>query len=159
MMKMLSSHLFLLVTLMVGVQLSAQANNDRPFGERSIFSKTATDERLAPVAKVCLEGQECDSKTKAELVVADAGASAEPLTGEKIYQNHCAMCHTSGAAGAPKLGDKAAWQTRLTATGGIDKLSASAVTGKGAMPAKGLCMTCTDADIKNTVQYIVDHSK
>lgn len=155
MMKMFSSQLFLVMTLIAGVQLSAQANNDRPFGERSVLSKTATAERLAPVAKVCVEGQECGSKANAEIVV----AAAEPLTGEKIYQNHCAMCHASGAAGAPKLGDAAAWQTRLTAAGGIDKLAASAVAGKGAMPAKGLCMTCTDADIKNSVQYILDHSK
>lgn len=150
-----------LLGMQFSVQFSAQANQARPFGERSVFSNTAIAERLAPVAKVCAEGQTCGSKASAELVVAAAepAAVALPLTGEKIYQNHCAMCHASGAAGAPKLGDAAAWKTRLTAAGGIDKLTASAVAGKGAMPAKGLCMTCSDADIKKSIQYILDNSK
>jgi hypothetical protein len=134
---------------------SAQAAIERPFGERSVLSKTATAERLAPTAKVCIEGDSCGAKAAAVTVV----AAAEPLTGEQIYQNNCMACHTTGAAGAPKLGDAADWKARLTAAGSVDKLTASAIAGKNAMPAKGMCMTCSDADIKNTVQYILDHSK
>ncbi len=154
-MKLLSSRVFLAAALMASIHICAQASNDRPFGERSILSKTATAERLAPVAKVCIEGESCGSKAVAQIVV----AAAEPLTGEKTYQAHCAMCHAAGAAGAPKLGDAEAWKVRLAAAGSIDKLAASAVAGKNAMPAKGLCMECNDGDIKNAVQYMLDHSK
>jgi cytochrome c5 len=56
-------------------------------------------------------------------------------------------------AGAPKFGDKAAWAPRLSA--GIDGLTASAIKGKGAMPAKGGASAASDADIKAVVSYMV----
>ena len=55
-------------------------------------------------------------------------------------------------AGAPKLGDKAAWAPRLTL--GVDGLTASAIKGKNAMPPKG-GSTASDADIKATVEYML----
>ena len=39
---------------------------------------------------------------------------------------------------------------------GLEKLTLSAIAGKGGMPAKGTCMDCTDNDIKITVQYMLD---
>ncbi|MES2948249.1 MAG: c-type cytochrome [Pseudomonadota bacterium] len=55
-------------------------------------------------------------------------------TGEAVYQAQCTTCHATGVAGAPKLGDKAAWATRIKT--GFDTLLTSALKGKGAMGAQ-----------------------
>jgi cytochrome c5 len=55
-------------------------------------------------------------------------------TGEEVFKAQCTTCHSTGAAGAPKLGDTAAWAARLRS--GLDTLVQSALKGKGAMPAQ-----------------------
>jgi cytochrome c5 len=56
-------------------------------------------------------------------------------TGEQVFQAQCTACHTSGAVGAPKLADEAAWGPRIKA--GYDALLGSALKGKGNMPPQG----------------------
>ncbi|MCV0439557.1 MAG: c-type cytochrome [Hydrogenophaga sp.] len=73
-------------------------------------------------------------------------------TGEALYKQACAVCHVAGVAGAPKLGDKAAWAPRVAT--GLDALTATVIKGKGAMPPKG-GSTASDADIKAAVQYML----
>ncbi len=109
----------------------------------------AINERLQPVGKVCIEGDSCASE-----VASAATTSAEPRTGQQIYDAHCTMCHAQGVAGAPKLGDTAAWADRIAK--GFDTLYTNALNGIGAMPAKGLCMDCSDDEIKNAVKYITE---
>ena len=77
--------------------------------------------------------------------------------GQKTYQATCQACHNSGAAGAPKLGDKAAWAPRIAT--GIDAMLAVAIKGKGAMPPKGACAACTDDDLKAAIEYMVSQSQ
>ena len=55
--------------------------------------------------------------------------------GEEVYKSQCAACHATGAAGAPKFQDAAAWGPRLKQ--GLDTLVHSALAGKGAMAAQG----------------------
>jgi cytochrome c5 len=62
----------------------------------------------------------------------------------------------AGLAGAPKLGDKAAWSPRLAL--GIDGLTASAIKGKNAMPPKG-GSAASEAEIKGVVSYMVNSVK
>jgi cytochrome c5 len=59
-------------------------------------------------------------------------------------------------AGAPKLGDKAAWAPRVAQ--GVDGLTASAIKGKGAMPPRG-GSAGSDAEIKAVVTYMVSNAK
>lgn len=73
--------------------------------------------------------------------------------GKKIYEAGCIACHGSGVAGAPKAGDKAAWAPRLKA--GVDAVYASALKGKGAMPAKGGNAALADAEVKAAVDYLL----
>ena len=80
-----------------------------------------------------------------------AAASAKP-DGKKVYDTTCMVCHGTGVAGAPKFGDKAAWAPRLKA--GADALYATALKGKGAMPAKGGNNALSDADVKAAVDYM-----
>ena len=66
-------------------------------------------------------------------------------------------CHVTGAANAPKLGDKAAWAPRIKT--GTEALYASVLKGKGAMPPKGGNAALSDADVKAAVDYMVAGSK
>ena len=68
------------------------------------------------------------------------------------YNMYCVGCHATGAAGAPKTGDKAAWEARLA--GGIDALVASAKKGKNAMPPMGLCADCSDDELKAIIEFM-----
>jgi len=93
----------------------------------------------------------------APVAVAAAAPKADPAAGKTLYDASCMACHAAGVAGAPKLGDKAAWAAR--AKSGVDALTASAIKGKGAMPPKGGAATATDADIRAAVEYMLAQSK
>ncbi len=88
------------------------------------------------------------SATPAAPAAAKSDAGAVPA----LYTQTCFVCHGTGAAGAPKLGDKAAWAPRLKL--GIDGLTATAIKGIGAMPPRG-GSSASDADIKAVVTYMV----
>ena len=62
-------------------------------------------------------------------------ANRQLKSGEEVFKAQCTACHTSGAAGAPKFGDAAAWAPRIKT--GYDALFNSALKGKGAMGAQG----------------------
>jgi cytochrome c5 len=84
---------------------------------------------------------------------ATAAATSGPPA---LYNQVCTACHSTGVAGAPKVGDKAAWAPRIAL--GIDELTKVAIHGKGAMPPKG-GSNASDADIKAVVTYMVNASK
>lgn len=82
-----------------------------------------------------------------------AAGAADVAKGKLVYQASCAACHAAGLAGAPKLGDAAAWGPRVGA--GAGPLYASAMKGKGAMPAKGGNASLPDADVRAAVDFMV----
>src|SRR5262249_42487782 len=92
----------------------------------------------------------------AQTATAAPAAAAKP-DGKKVYDTTCMACHSTGAAGAPKFGDKAAWAPRIKT--GIDALHASALKGKGAMPAKGGNTALSDAEVAAAVDYMVAAGK
>jgi cytochrome c5 len=99
-------------------------------------------------------------KTTASLAIAAALLTAAGIAGadgKATYDAKCGVCHAAGVAGAPKLGDKAAWEPRIAT--GMDAMLAIAVSGKGAMPPKGTCMDCSDDDLKAAIQYMIDAVK
>jgi cytochrome c5 len=77
-------------------------------------------------------------------------------SGEYIVSTQCAKCHGSGVAGAPKIGDREAWSTRVKA--GVDPLVRSAIKGHGAMPSRGGMADLTDPEIRDAVIYMVTRS-
>ena len=91
----------------------------------------------------------------ASLVMAASGAAI--ADGAATYTQACQACHMTGAAGAPKLGDKAAWAPRIAQ--GNDALYAAVINGKGAMPPKGGQMQLGDDVVKAAVDYMVAQSK
>ncbi|MEO8312017.1 MAG: c-type cytochrome [Caldimonas sp.] len=85
-----------------------------------------------------------------------AATAAAAATAPPLYAQICSACHTPGIAGAPKLGDKAAWAPRIAQ--GLEVLHTNAIKGKGAMPPKG-GSSASDADVKAVVDYMVNASK
>ncbi len=107
-------------------------------------------------------------KPVGELVVASAATvangvipTAQAADGKGTYDKACMACHAAGVAGAPKLGDKAAWGPRIAQ--GNDTLYTHAIKGfqgkKGFMPAKGGNAALADADVKAAVDFMVGKAK
>ncbi|HMV19594.1 MAG TPA: c-type cytochrome [Rhodocyclaceae bacterium] len=90
-----------------------------------------------------------------------AAVAADGGQGEALFKKTCAMCHQTGVAGAPKLGDKADWGPRIAQ--GKDTLYKHAIEGfngnKGAMPAKGGNPAFTDDEIKTIVDFMVSKAE
>jgi cytochrome c5 len=114
------------------------------------IEKTSVQERIAPVGQVCMAGEDC-----AATVVASADTG--PRSGQVVYETKCVACHGTGAAGAPKLGDVAAWAPRIDK--GLETLNENAWNGFNAMPAKGLCMDCTREEMDAAVNYMAENSQ
>ncbi len=92
--------------------------------------------------------------TAAAAPTAPAGSAGKPaMPAAKLYRSACAACHDIGAAGAPRLGDGAAWSARLAQ--GKAALYQSALNGKGAMPPKGGRLDLSDAQVQSIVDYMV----
>jgi cytochrome c oxidase subunit 2 len=88
---------------------------------------------------------------------AAAGAAAAPTDGKTVFDTTCTACHSTGAAGAPKFGDKAAWAPRLGQ--GKAALYNAALHGKGAMPPKGGNTALSDDAVKAAVDYMTAAAK
>jgi cytochrome c len=95
--------------------------------------------------------------TKRELPKKKEGEGGAAAKGAEIYGSTCAMCHDSGAAGAPVLGDKEAWGKLLKQ--GKDTIYKNAINGKGAMPPKGGKASLSDDDVKAVVDYMLGKAK
>lgn len=96
-------------------------------------------------------------KTVVSLFAAMLIASPAMADGQAVFEKHCKACHDIGLAGAPKTGDAAAWQPRIAK--GMDVMLATVKSGKGAMPAKGTCVSCDDAGLTGAIQVMVDQAK
>ncbi len=86
--------------------------------------------------------------------IKDANDAASLKTGEQVYQAQCAACHATGAAGAPKFGDEAAWGPRVKS--GYEALLTSALKGKGNMGAQG-GGDFSEFEIGRAVVYMSNH--
>jgi len=95
-------------------------SDKRPAAGSSAMTPEAIAERIRPVGTVEIK---------------DATDVASMKTGEQVFGAQCTACHATGALGAPKLGDAAAWGPRIKT--GFDALLHSAFAGKGQMPPQG----------------------
>jgi len=128
------------------------------------LSEEAIAQRLKPVGEVAVDPTQPKPAPSAAVAVAaapaaipgappPAAARADAGKGKPVYDSACMACHTAGVAGAPKLGDKAAWAPRLKT--GTNTLYTSALKGKNAMPPKGGNLSLSDADVRAAVDYMV----
>lgn len=84
----------------------------------------------------------------------DVDSKASLADVESLYQKTCISCHLSGAAGAPRSHDVAAWSPRMAK--GMDVMVASIKNGLNAMPPKGLCFNCTDEQYEALVLFMAN---
>jgi cytochrome c5 len=117
-------------------------------------------ERLQPVASVAVAGQD-NSALSIKSTGPVTAAAALPADGTAAYETACVACHGAGIAGAPKVGDKAAWGPRIAQ--GKDTLYNHALQGfngkTGVMPPKGGRTDWPDDLIKQAVDHIVELNK
>lgn len=114
-----------------------KASNDEGVAEHFTAS---TNERIKPVAVI--------NAGDVNVVVVRSA--------KEIVEGTCVACHGTGAMGAPKIGAKSAWKSRMTS--GLNGLLKTAIDGKGMMPARGGDASLSDADIKKAVQYMLKES-
>jgi cytochrome c5 len=85
------------------------------------------------------------------------GAMAAMQMGKAVYEKTCAACHATGVAGAPKVGDKAAWAEHLAE--GTEHLVQVAIKGEGAMPPKGGNPALSEEEVRAAVNYMIELSR
>ena len=136
----------LLVALILGEGVFSRSNNDAASNHMGVGTMEDIAMRIKPVITI-------DS-----ILASSAGSGSGEMaqkSPQQLYEGACLACHASGVAGAPKVGDGAAWQARLG--DGIDALLTSAIKGKGAMPPKG-GSTYTDDQLRLVIEYILAES-
>ncbi len=141
----------------------AGAKFDEPKAPAAAASAAGTTAEAAPAPAASAVAAPVTVPAVAPTAAAVVVAAAEPAKADAgaipaLYTQVCQVCHAAGVAGAPKHGDKAAWAARITVAKTIDGLVASAIKGKGAMPARG-GSTASDAEIKAVVAYMVNEAK
>ena len=68
------------------------------------------------------------------------------------WARSCALCHITGEANAPVVGDTEEWQQRLQK--GEAALLNNAVNGINSMPPLGYCMSCEAADFRVMIDFM-----
>lgn len=80
--------------------------------------------------------------------------------GRKIFKEYCASCHSQDPIidiKAPHIGDKSAWKIRKKR--GLPLLFKTTLDGKDVMPARGGCFECSDDQLRETIQYMLNQSQ
>ncbi len=119
------------------------------FGLEASEAEKAIEKRITPVGQVCVEGQDCAQEVSL--------VSSNPdviRSGEEIYEAACTTCHAIGLAGAPLFGNKVIWGER--ANKDLAVLVETVTNGLGGMPPMGMCMDCSQEELTNSVQYMLD---
>lgn len=145
--------LIILARLIAGPNLQQHKSEDPVFQHELLA-------RIAPVARVAIAGED-NSALAAPAAAVETVVATEDLPGETVYNQACVACHGAGIAGAPKMGDVAAWAARIAQ--GADMLHTHALQGyqgkAGYMPPKGGRTDLSDQSVLNAVDYIVAGSK
>jgi cytochrome c5 len=111
---------FLVPIVIIVLLVNYVAFGDKPAAGSDAFSPEAVAQRIQPLGAIELR---------------DASAPRAIRAGAQVYAAQCAACHNAGLAGAPKLGDAAAWAPRIGT--GYEALLNAVIKGKGAMGAQG----------------------
>ena len=122
--------------------------------------QAAIADRISPVGEVYLPGEEQEASLTTVETAAEPAPVAAALSGPQVYNAACLACHGAGIAGAPILGDTAAWAPRIAQ--GADVLKDHAINGYsgsvGFMPAKGGRVDLSDQEVRVAVDYMVGES-
>ena len=80
--------------------------------------QASAHERIKPVGQVAVAGEDNSGLAIKQIAVPIAGSAAAPSAviptdGKSVFDLACSACHGTGIAGAPRIGDKAAWASRI----------------------------------------------
>lgn len=114
--------------------------------------KSAVESILQGVGLMEAKAAAASAPAAAPAAAAPVVAAAPAVDGDKVYKTYCAACHVAGVAGAPKTGDKAAWDARMAQ--GMDTVMKNAINGIRGMPPKGTCMGCSDDELKAAIDVM-----
>ncbi len=138
----------LLAAVFIGEVLIGSHHDKAPMAAAHEDTSKDIAMRLQPVVTL--------DEVRANMTAAAGAGAAADKSPQELYQGACAACHGTGAAGAPKLGDAAAWAPRREQ--GLDTLVNAAINGIGAMPPRGGSQY-SDDQIRSIVEYILSESK
>lgn len=146
--------IFITIVVLVAANLIGGSS-----GEKSAAQIKLAEQRIQPVAKINLKSdpKQAVAQTAPAQVQPQTAVPAAQDAGSRVYASICQACHMTGAAGAPVVGNAAAWEPRIAQ--GMDVLYASSLQGKGAMPPKGGNPNLSDAEVKAAVDFMVKQSK
>jgi len=123
--------------------------------------QAAVAARIRPLSQVYLPGEDLEASAPALMPVDEPDPVVTAMTGPQAYNTACLACHGAGVAGAPILGDAAAWGARIAQ--GNDVLNDHAINGysgsAGYMPAKGGRADLSDQEVRDAVAYMVDEAQ
>jgi len=118
-------------------------------------------ERISPLGTVLVAGEAAPAMQAAAPEPAETVVASAPKSGEQVYGMGCTTCHGAGIAGAPKVGDAAAWEARIAQD--MDTIYAHAINGyvgeNGVMPAKGGLTSLSDDEVRAAVDYMIENSQ
>jgi cytochrome c5 len=127
------------------------------------FATTKSDTEDSTVKVVENKPVEENVQPVAEVKVAENNTATDNnseenslISGEKISQVNCILCHGAGVMGAPKIGDAAQWEARIAQ--GKDKLIDHAIKGINMMPAKGGNAALSDEEVAAAVIWMANQS-
>lgn len=95
-------------------------------------------------------------KPVGDVEVVDSSAPKVDKSGKEVVEAACGACHTTGALGAPKIGDQAAWGKLIAM--GLPRLKQDAIKGIRQMPARGGNPDLSDIEIERAIVYMADQS-
>lgn len=140
---------FALCTAFLALLTLGACSGEKSDVKLGVEQEKAMSERLAPAGEISLVGEVASAPA--------AGNGGGSRSGDDVYNTSCKTCHGSGMAGAPKFGAPEQWVARIDK--GMDTMYTSAISGFQGMPPKGLCMDCSDDELKAAVDYMLDGSK
>jgi len=99
-------------------------------------------------------------KPVGEVTLAGATGARASMSGEQVFQAVCKTCHEPGIAGAPKVGDKAAWAGPIKK--GYETLVQHALNGfqeaGKVMPPRGGNPDLSDIEVESALVYMANRS-
>lgn len=111
---------------------------------------------LASCAAVALVLTGCNASTPASPTDADVRLAEakrpQDLQLATKYERSCLLCHAV-PSGAPLVGFGPAWKPRVAQGEGV--LLAHVRDGFNAMPAMGLCTDCSDAELRQLIDFVI----
>ena len=108
---------------------------------------------------LCLFVSSCGQPADSESIAVDTKPGKDELAGDVMqkWSKSCALCHVTGVAGAPKIGETDVWRPRLAQ--GKATLLKHTIEGYNNMPPLGYCMSCEEEDFVALIDLMLGGTK